>query len=147
MSLELYLIIDSETRIRMCKEFFVGALGICNSQIKTCLKHSDSTGTPNPKPTHQLATTTPKDKIKSVVAHINSFPRDESHYCRAATHQQYLEPTLSIRNGQYSMVPHRLSFGSMSRYLRQSSISAFRHPERMYATNAENLQPSHQHNL
>jgi hypothetical protein len=34
--------------------------------------------------------------VKSVIDHINSFPRVESHYCRATTNRQYLDVNLSI---------------------------------------------------
>lgn len=36
------------------------------------------------------------EKEKEVIDHINKFPRVESHYCRAKTKKQYLEPNLNI---------------------------------------------------
>ena len=73
----------------------MATLGICNSRIKTYLKHSDSTGTPT---AHSPASNdNSRGQNQLVVAHINSCPCVESPYCRASTLRQYIEPTLSIR--------------------------------------------------
>ena len=45
---------------------------------------------------------TTDEQIAFVKAHIESFPRTESHYCRKETQRQYLDSTLSI-NKMYTL--------------------------------------------
>ena len=38
----------------------------------------------------------PTEIVDKVKQHIDSFPRMESHYCRASSNREYLEPGLNI---------------------------------------------------
>ena len=37
-----------------------------------------------------------KEQREIVIAHINSFPVIDSHYCRAKTNKKYVQPGLNI---------------------------------------------------
>lgn len=59
---------------------------------------NDNTGIPRPyargKNKKKYISDTELDKVR---AHINRFPRMESHYCRKDSKKEYLEGTLNIR--------------------------------------------------
>lgn len=61
------------------------------------VKHDSSSSTPNQCDMRGKLTKdrVPQESKDFVRVHINSFPRVESHYCRASTQQQYLEQDLS----------------------------------------------------
>ena len=74
-------------------------LDVCQKRVINYHKTKDpATGTPRPiTQGKHVKKKTPEEQITAIKEHINSFPRVESHYCRAETHKEYLETDLSIK--------------------------------------------------
>jgi membrane-associated HD superfamily phosphohydrolase len=81
--------------VRVCKDFFLSKLGISEHMVYNWLdRNTDSNGLPQPKSVSKR--TPPLTRIstewKNAEAFLDSLPKMESHYCRAATSKIYLEP-------------------------------------------------------
>lgn len=98
-SLKYYLQIGEE-KIKVCKSFFINTLDISARRISYFFEKNnidESFGTTiSPKRGRHAKRVTPNLKLEEVRNHINSFPRVESHYCRASTNKEYLESKLNI---------------------------------------------------
>ena len=93
-----YYLFQSACKERVCKFFYLKTLDISQKQIMTYyLTRNQQTGTPRPskqgKHTKKRISETHRQAVRD---HIGSFPRVESHYCRARTQKEYLEPGLSV---------------------------------------------------
>lgn len=87
-------------KVQVCKKFFLGTLAISqkpvyhvhsNKDTLTNMPKADCRGK-NPKSRRALS-----EEVRARVRdHIMSFPKVESHYCRATTNRQYLEPNLNL---------------------------------------------------
>jgi hypothetical protein len=92
-----YLPIAGE-KLHVCKKFFLRTLDISDYMVIYNVESKISNGGVGAKqmkrPAHNKTAASEEDFIKK---HINSFPRIESHYCRANTKQEYLEAGLTIR--------------------------------------------------
>lgn len=83
--------------VRVCKEFFLGALDISQQRVNIYHKNKgQDTNVPRPLQTGNNNKATSDEKKASVRNHIMSFPIVESHYCRSSSKCQYLDPGLSI---------------------------------------------------
>lgn len=85
--------------VEVCKKTFCDVFKITKRRVATLiqLKKSGSieyVETRGNKKTNRKFTL---DDEKQVVDHINCFPREESHYCRAKTNLQFLSQDLNIR--------------------------------------------------
>ncbi|CAK1601215.1 unnamed protein product [Parnassius mnemosyne] len=82
----------NNTRIRVCKTFFINTLGICDRQIRTVKKKTDPQGflTTDIRGKHVSRQPIDPALIENIKQHINSIPRIESHYLRAATTREYI---------------------------------------------------------
>lgn len=94
-----YLGTQSETRLRVCKEFFFKTLDISQRRIYWFFEHAydEQTGIGR-SPVKGSKTISNienyrKDKVRQ---HINSFNRVPSHYCRKDSSKEYLEATLTL---------------------------------------------------
>jgi hypothetical protein len=93
-----YFFYNGLVKERVCKSFYLKTLDISQKRIAsyfaTC---NEATGTPRPSRQGKHVKKRIADIDRQAVRdHINSFPRVESHYCRAWTLKQYLEPGLTI---------------------------------------------------
>ncbi len=84
---------------RVCKSFFLSTLDVTDNQIAYYFKEFEDKATSIPR--SPIRGRNQKKHISTevkneVIDHINSFPRVESHYCRALTKRQYLDPQLSV---------------------------------------------------
>ncbi|CAC5356571.1 unnamed protein product [Mytilus coruscus] len=81
-------------KVRVCKEFYLSTLDISARRIQWYFDHK------NPdfedKKGQHIKYKIPEAALCIIRDHINSFPRVESHYCRANSSRKYLEPTLSL---------------------------------------------------
>lgn len=86
------------TRYTVCKNFYLDTYHISQTPVYNAHKNKcDVTGTAQQNMRGRAHTKKiPDDKVTEIMIHINSFPRVESHYCRAKTGRQYLEPNLNI---------------------------------------------------
>ena len=88
-----------EESFRVCKSFYLSTLAVSQKMIygvhekkeEVCvIVKPDGRGKHN---NHYKVTQEEKEKV---IAHINSFPVIDSHYCRAKTNKKYLEVDLNI---------------------------------------------------
>ncbi|XP_050298179.1 uncharacterized protein LOC126737353 [Anthonomus grandis grandis] len=84
--------------VRVCKCFFMAILDIFyNNTISTAIKKAPNGFLENDmRGTRESGNKTPINLINDVEDHINSFPKVESHYCRARTEKEYIDGSLSI---------------------------------------------------
>ena len=83
---------------QVCREFFLSTLAIGEKLVRyTCAR---TTGSAFSKADGRGKRTpynkTSDEMLDGVRAHIESFPRIESHYCRKSSKRQYLSPLLSV---------------------------------------------------
>lgn len=113
--------LTTESRARVCKKMFRDTLGISDRQIRTAIDKTSETGVVEkerrggrPK---DLKT---QDEIQraEVKAHINQFPRMESHFCRQSTGYEYLSPDLNISTMYQMYKTEHPQGASMSTYQR-----------------------------
>jgi len=93
-----YYFYKDEQKIKVCKEFYFGVIQVDECRVRNMYakmatgkgkEYEDMRG----KCTKQR---TPEAAMNFVRAHISSYPRMPSHYCRATTKKEYLEPGLSL---------------------------------------------------
>lgn len=95
----LYYLPRVNIKEKVCKKFFCNTLDISVKRIYYFYKKKDTDNTkitPTPQKGRYVKKQTSTMKIEEVMNHIKSFPVQESHYCRATTKRQYLDPRLSI---------------------------------------------------
>lgn len=94
-----YLGTKTDTKIRVCKDFFTKTLDISQRRIyyffenvydaQTCTARSPLKG-------KNTKSNIDENKKQQVREHILSFPQIEAHYCRKDSSKKYLEPDLSL---------------------------------------------------
>lgn len=98
-----YFFPKGDSEISVCKKLFLNTLGVSDTTVSTALRKVTPTGTLEQekrggRPQHLKN----KDNTlrAAIKAHLNRFPRMESHYCRSSSSKEYLHPDLSL----YKMV-------------------------------------------
>ncbi|GFO01265.1 DNA repair protein rhp54 [Plakobranchus ocellatus] len=88
---------SSNVKERVCKTFSLSTLDITKMRISYFYtnKRCVDTGLPLPRGKYPKKKTS-DDQIAQVRAHIDSFPRIPSHYCRQDTSKEYLEKALNL---------------------------------------------------
>lgn len=96
-TLEYKLLVDQK-EIDVCKNFFLGTLGISETVVRNTIKKSsygiveeDKRGKKEPPNKTKIEVI---DRIKK---HIESFPKYESHYSREKTSREYLGAHINIK--------------------------------------------------
>ena len=93
-----YYFMVGEESFRICKSYYLSTLAVSQKMIYnvhekknpiTGVVKADGRG----KKCHSNVT---KEQREIVIAHINSFPVIDSHYCRAKTNKKYVQPGLNI---------------------------------------------------
>ncbi|XP_053396810.1 uncharacterized protein LOC128556283 [Mercenaria mercenaria] len=88
------------TQVRVCKTFFLDTLNVSAQMVRTAIRKSkiipgvcetDRRGKHLNRPNR-----TKQTEIEYIKAHINSYPRVESHYCRKDSKKEYLEQDLNL---------------------------------------------------
>ena len=98
VSRAFYLEFNDE-RIRVCSYFFHATLDISTKTTRVASRKKSVTNTisiTDMRGKAAPANKTPTEIVDKVKQHIDSFPRMESHYCRASSNREYLEPGLNI---------------------------------------------------
>lgn len=93
---------------RVCKQMFKSTFCLSNNFISTVLKKKDESGfiEKDMRGKHGNQKQINEILLQSVVDHINTFPRVESHYCRSRTKKEYLEGALNISTMYRLYVEH-----------------------------------------
>lgn len=93
--------IDNHGRvISVCKTIFLNTLGISEKTVRTALNKRTEEGLVSvDRRGGRFANLKQKDvEIRNaVLAHIQKFPRMESHFCRKSTTREFLHPDLTIK--------------------------------------------------
>lgn len=94
----VYKFYVSNKEIIVCKKFYLNTLSISQKMINNAHLHKDKiTGTPKLDDRgSKTKDKIPKDVKDRVRAHIKSFPKTESHYCRPSTTKECLASNLNI---------------------------------------------------
>lgn len=93
-----YTVPDGTGRmVRVCKTTFMDIFAVSKMKLQTIIrkKKSGETSFTDKRTCHKLKKFTTEDK-NMVKQHILSIPRQESHYSRSHTSQEYLSPDLNI---------------------------------------------------
>lgn len=91
--------ISSSNRAQVCKKTFLDTLGISERQVRSAITKESIEGVVQKEGRGgRPANLKMKDgRIREdIKAHINRFPRMESHYCRSTTSYQYLSSDLNV---------------------------------------------------
>lgn len=90
---------NGEERVRVCRDFYLKTLDISAKRIEyyhsTIVDTKTAIARPFRRGKNVKRCTDPR-AVQGVIDHISNFPRVESHYCRASTQRQYLDPNLSV---------------------------------------------------
>lgn len=93
-----YFLLLREQKIQVCKKFFLGTLAISQKPVYTAhnnkIPMTDIPGKDG-RGQYSKASRVSDEQKQAVRDHINSFPRAESHYCRAKTRKEYLETDMN----------------------------------------------------
>ena len=92
-----YFFYSENSRVQVCRLFFLNTVSIkqdfiyetFNQQVQPGVIRPSKSGKTNNKKLPDVV-------LQGIRNHINSYPRMESHYCRALTKKEYLAPDLSI---------------------------------------------------
>ena len=132
-----YLPLEDGTKMQVCKVMFLNTLGISDRQIRTTMSKIDAAGVlekENPGGRHTIHKIRDNKVQVLVKAHINRFPKMESHYCRQKTQNQYLSPELTVTKMHelYSKEhtgDEKVSFSFYSKVFRGMGLK-FHHPKK-----------------
>lgn len=93
-----YYLIKNNIEIQVCGEFFRKTFNVSETFLRTVIGKKDSTNfIAKDKRGCQTPTTKRPDSSKEAgMAHISSFPRVPSHYCRKDTDKEYLAADLNL---------------------------------------------------
>lgn len=125
----------------VCKKFFLNTLAISDKMGRTSREKVQDTGViaPDRRGGRQTTNRERDETMKTLMkAHIDRFPRVESHYCRSETTREYLHPDLTI-NKMYDMYKDadpEVHIGSLESYrqLFESLNLSFHSPKKDQCT-------------
>ena len=83
-------------RIRICKTFYLTTLDISQRRVQYFYEKSNQSSPLLDVRGKHSRSTVSSETYDLVKRHIESFPRVESHYCRASSSKEYLEKGLSL---------------------------------------------------
>ncbi|XP_067681124.1 uncharacterized protein [Haliotis asinina] len=95
-----YHLFNGNDKYRVCKEFYLTTLSISQRRVSYFFENKVDPNTNVPTGGDCRGKSTrdriPPEQKQGVRDHINSFPRVESHYCRASSRKEYLAQNLSL---------------------------------------------------
>jgi hypothetical protein len=107
-----YAFTINDTRIEVCKTFYINTLDETNSRIESAFafrKSGSVVTNTDRRGKHETRPNKIPDVIRNDIKdHINSFPRVESHYCRKNSQKEYLEANLNLSK-MYDMYKEKCS--------------------------------------
>ena len=114
----------ADRRVDVCRTMFCAALGISSSRINTVLKNRrENGGVPSldkrGKHDHSKQRLS-IEAVEAVVAHIKSYPVNESHYTRShSANRRYLSPSLTLSK-MYEMYVQKCNSLEMLNFMHAS---------------------------
>ena len=118
LSSRKYYFRKNNSKLQVCKMFFLKTLHISHGPVDKALKGSNDIGVfddPDKRGHNVPPNKTPDEVIQRVKKHIEAFPTMESHYCRKTSQRQYLDPSLTISK-MYELYVEECS-GSNEKYV------------------------------
>ena len=95
-TLKYFFSIAATPKIQVCQRFFLDTLDITERMVDYNMKKKNG-DIPATIEKRDAKNKTSDETVAHIKAHINSFHKIESHYCRADTKREYLDPSLNIR--------------------------------------------------
>ncbi|CAG9768645.1 unnamed protein product [Ceutorhynchus assimilis] len=98
----LYVLTVNNNQIMVCKRFFFNTLGIPERTFRTAFSKITATGTIEKemrggRQRSVAVKNKERENRNEIEAHIDRYPRVESHFCRSSTSRMYLHPDLSLK--------------------------------------------------
>nr|CAH7727988.1 unnamed protein product [Callosobruchus chinensis] len=93
-----YFLPTENGEIKVCLKMFLNTLNISEKTVRTALAKKQVTGIVEKEKRggrYQILKNE-DDEINAIKAHIQRFPRMESHYCRKSSSREYLHPDLNL---------------------------------------------------
>ncbi|KAG4066740.1 hypothetical protein HA402_012807 [Bradysia odoriphaga] len=137
-----YFLTIRRKRTKVCKRFFLGTLAISETVVRTALRKITDVGTIEPeKRGGRVESNQQRDSLISslVNAHIDRFPRIESHFCRQNTNRDYLSADLTLARmhrmycAEQSDEKSMVSYTYYSQMFHDKNLS-FHHPKKDQCT-------------
>jgi hypothetical protein len=82
--------------ISVCRQMFTKTLRISTKRVNTCMLKKASGQLDDKRGCKEGSKTLPAVKRAEIKEHINSFPRYKSHYTRAESEREFLNPELTL---------------------------------------------------
>lgn len=129
-----YFLETSNGRVQVCKHTFLNTFGIKEWTVRYWLSSSELGMAKKPQLSHKvLEGHSKKDEIAFLKYFLNSLPRIPSHYCRANSSREYLEPIIENKNHLYkiycdkciSLNKEPLSRWSFDNIFKEKNLSLF----------------------
>lgn len=92
----MFHLTNQNEKIRVCKTFFLSTLNIGHAPVDDALKHNIGGAFSKPSQSIVPHNKTSDAQLQVIRDHIDKIPKMDSHYCRAHTRRQYIEPGLTI---------------------------------------------------
>ncbi|XP_031358123.1 uncharacterized protein LOC116181837 [Photinus pyralis] len=103
-SMKYFLKFDTK-KVRVCKRMFGGTLGLKETMVLNWVKDVDNQNvnfeSPEVNPKSEIRKIKFAEKNAGICEFLNMLPKLESHYCRASSKKQYLEPLWRSRAELY----------------------------------------------
>ena len=93
-----YFLLKEKDSYRVCKNIYLSTLAVSITSYNVHDKKDKVSGIlkADGRGKHNKHHRVTEEQREDVIAHINSFPVVDSHYCRAKTNKKYLEAGLAI---------------------------------------------------
>ena len=124
---------DAFRKVPVCRAMFLATLGISERQVKTVLAKKQPCGLIEGERRGGRKTSEKDARLRDgVKRHIDRFPRQESHYCRASSRCEYLSEDLNpeIMYRMYQSTTDECASLSLYRKVLKEMKIKFHHPKK-----------------
>lgn len=130
-----YFLTVNGKRVQVCKNTFLGTLGISEKFVRVILTKLTPTGIveEDKRGGRQSEKVKERDQQarEEISNHIDRFPKVESHYCRSSSSKEYLSPDLTLPKMFHMFLEtctgeHKPSFPTNSRVFKEKNLSFHR---------------------
>ena len=92
-----YLTTSADERLRVCPKVFFATLQVKPKFVRYTREHAEQGfSKPDARGKHEPKIKLNEERVKSVLNHINSFPRVAGHYVRKSSNKTYIEDTTNF---------------------------------------------------
>nr|CAH7767079.1 unnamed protein product [Callosobruchus chinensis] len=132
-----YFLPTENGEIKVCLKMFLNTLNISEKTVRTALAKRQVTGIVEKEKRggrYQILKNKDDEITNAIKAHIQRFPRMESHYCRKSSSREYLHPDLNLTKmfdmfvEEYSSCNITTTYQTYGKVFRSLNLS-FHHPK------------------